>query len=106
MIKTLVLSLLLLYTTNGFCGTGGHIVGQYDNRKYASLSEPDYRGITKLSLGNYHCTGVFISDNLVLTNSHCAEGAKNGGSAYFWDGAKYETSNLSITKFNETYGCE
>lgn len=102
MIKPLVTILLSLYTTSAFCGYGGYI-GQYDNRTYGSLSDPEYRGITKLSIDGYSCTGGFVSKNLILTNDHCAVHCKNGCSARFWNGSDYETSKLRVVAYYEQF---
>ena len=105
MIKPSIAILLALYTANAFAGLGGNI-GQYDDRKYGSLSDADYHGVVKLKLGQGrgNCTGVFVSKNLVLTNSHCAVYCTKGScSAEFWNGYGYTKSNLKIVVYFPKY---
>ena len=102
MTKSLIAILLSLYTANAFCGYGGYI-GQYDNRTYGSLSSPEYRGVTKLSVGGYSCTGGFVSKNLILTNDHCALHCRNECSALFWNGSGYEKSKLRVVAYYEQF---
>lgn len=104
MIKILFAFLLSLYTANVFAGYGGNI-GKHDDRIISSLADPAYRGVVRLlsNRGETFCTGTFISKNLVLTNSHCAIFCKNGCSAEFYNGSKYEKSNLRIVAYNENF---
>jgi len=101
--KYLFIILLSLCTTNTFAGPSGYI-GTHDNRRYGSLSDPEYRGVTKLTHGkNSLCTGVFISKNLILTNTHCALVCKTGCSAEFWNGINYETSGVKTVLYSDNY---
>ena len=104
MIRTLFIILSVLYTANVFGGYGGYI-GQTDNRRYGSLSDPEFYGIAKLSIDGGRCTGGFISKNLVLTNNHCAVSCAQGKqcSAEFWNGSAYEKSNLRIAAYYKEY---
>ena len=45
-------------------------------------------------------TGVFVSENLILTNNHCVEACKSGCAARFWNGSEYETSNVKVVSVN------
>ena len=46
--KILFVFLLSIFATNVFAGYGGYI-GKYDNRRYASPSEPEYIGLVRLT---------------------------------------------------------
>jgi len=96
MVKQLYVFLLsFLWTTNVFAGLGGYI-GTADNRSYGRLSDSEYRGVVKLSIGNGRCTGGFISKNLIITNDHCALHCIGNQkcTAEYWNGSGYETSNV------------
>ena len=99
MMKPLLIILSFLFATNAFAGYGGYI-GAHDNRRYGSLSEPEYNGVVKLNVGGGRCTGIFVSKNIVLTNNHCVVACKNGCEAEFWNGSGYETSNLKVLAYN------
>ncbi len=99
--KTLIVFLLSLFSANAFAGYGGYI-GTHDNRRYGSLEEPEYHGVAKLTAnGLVKVTGVFVSKNIILTNSHVVFSCKNGCVAEFWNGSEYEKSNLKVLKYNE-----
>lgn len=101
--KYLFTILLSLCATNIFAGPSGYI-GTHDNRKYGSLSDPEYRGVTKLTKGDKSlCTGVFISKNLILTNTHCALVCKSGCGAEFWNGTDYKTSGVKTILYSDNY---
>ena len=102
MMKPLLMFLLFLYTVNAFAGYGGYI-GTHDNRRYGSLSEPEYNSVVKLTVGGGRCTGGFVSKNAILTNSHCAVLCKNGCVAEFWNGSALETSNAKIAAYVEKH---
>ena len=102
MIKTIFAILLSVYTANVFASFGGNI-GVVDDRRYGSLSDPDYRGVVKVKLGAGGCTGGFISKNLVITNSHCAVLCKNGCTAEFWNGSAYDKSSLRVVAYYPNY---
>jgi len=99
--KYLFMILLSLYTANTFAGPSGYI-GTYDNRRYASLSDPEYRGIVRIMRSNNSlCTGIFISKNLILTNSHCATACLSSCNAEFSDGTDYKTSNIKTVLYSD-----
>ncbi len=107
--KLFVSVFLMLITTNLWAGAGGYI-GEYDSRKYGSLENPEYSAITRLWLnetnrGYSRCTGTFIDNNLILTNSHCAVSCVRGEncSADFWDGKKYVTTKIEPIMLNENF---
>ena len=101
MMKIIYVFLLSLFSLNAFAGYGGYI-GTHDNRRYGSLSEPEYNGVVKLLSGDkIKGTGVFISKNIILTNNHCVAACRNGCQAEFWNGSGYETSNLKTLAYNE-----
>ena len=107
MIKPMFVILLSLCTANVFAGAAGNI-GQHDDRRYGSLSDPEYRGVVKFiaSRGNMvqRCTGGFVSKNLIITNSHCAELCKNHNClAEFWNGSGYEKASLTIVAYYPNY---
>ena len=98
--KILFVFLLFLYSTSVFAGYGGYI-GKYDNRRYGSLSEPEYNSVVKLTMDRgIRCTGGFISKDLILTNNHCMLSCQHGCTAEFWNGSKYEISNAKIISFD------
>lgn len=101
--KTLFIIFGILFTARAFAGYGGNI-GILDDRIYSSLSNPEYYGVVKLYLppNKNRCTGTFISDNLIITNTHCALHCKQGEcSAEFWDGSKFTTSSLKLVAINK-----
>ena len=104
MIKPSIAILLALYAVNAFASFGGHIVGGHDERVYASVSDPEYRGTARLSLDRGSCTGTFVSKNLILTNSHCAMACKRGCSAYFYNESGNEKSNLKVVAYYPDHG--
>lgn len=98
--KILFVFLLSIFATNVFAGYGGYI-GKYDNRRYASPSEPEYSGLVRLTKGaKVIGSGVFVSENLILTNNHCVEACQNDCVAKFWNGSGYETSNVKVVSVN------
>lgn len=104
MIKPSIAILLALYTSNAMASFGGHIVGNHDDRVYASVSNPEYRGLVRLTANRGGvCSGTFVSKNLILTNSHCAVACKNGCSAYFYNESGNEKSNLKVVAYYPNY---
>lgn len=102
--KYLFIILLSLYSANSFAGPSGYI-GSHDNRRYGSLSDPEYIGVARLTRDeNSLCTGVFISKNLILTNSHCAVGCLKGCNAEFSDGISYKTSGVKPVFYSSNSG--
>ena len=100
MTKVLFALLLSIYSTNVFAAWGGYI-GKHDNRRYGSLSEPEYNSVVKLTGDRgMRCTGGFVSKNLIITNNHCLMGCQNGCRAEFWNGSEYEKSNVKIASFD------
>lgn len=101
--KILFVFLLSYFSINAFAEYGGYI-GSHDNRRYGSLEEPEYNGVIKLTAGGaIKGTGVFVSKNIILTNSHCIGACRNGCNAEFWNGDGYETSNLKVITNNVNY---
>ena len=99
--KHLFVILLSLYAQSALAGYGGYI-GEYDNRRYGSIAEPEYNGVVKLSrAGIVKGTGVFVSKNIILTNSHCVQSCQNSCTAEFWNGSGYETANLKLFLYNK-----
>ena len=107
--KKIVALFFMLVTTSVWAGAGGYI-GEYDNRSYGSLEVSEYSAITRLWLnktntGWSRCTGTFVDNNLILTNSHCALSCVHGEncSADFWDGKKYVTTKIEPVMLNENF---
>lgn len=91
-------------TSTALAGAGGNI-GVLDDRRYGSLQDPLYSSIGRFTTqsGNA-CTAGFISENLVLTNRHCATlcTSTNKCSIRFWNGNKYvNTAVVTIVAIGE-----
>lgn len=94
MIKTSFIILCTMLTTTTWASVGGNI-GILDDRTYGSLEEPIYSAVAQFKSRHGKraivCTAGFISQNLVLTNRHCASDCDpvSACTIRFWNGKKY-----------------
>lgn len=80
--------LSIILPISSWAGYGGNI-GTSDNRRYSSLDDPEYWGIVRFNIGKSACTGGFVSENIVITNRHCAvHCSQKKCSIDFFDGSK------------------
>lgn len=94
-----------MLTTTALASNGGNI-GVQDDRKYGSLQNPMYSSIGRFTLqGGGTCTAGFISENLILTNRHCAIFCEPTSkcSVRFWNGNTYvDTGIVTIAAIGKT----
>lgn len=93
-----------MMSANAFAGPSGNI-GFRDDRRYGQLSELLYSSVARIEKnGSVHGTAGFVSENLVITNRHVAEGCRTGNcSIYFWDGKQYQTSGIQLVTSPKEY---
>ena len=95
---------VIVLSVDAFAGYGGNI-GLKDDRQYDNLSNPLYSSVARFDAnGKPRCTAGFVSENIIITNHHCADlCARNKCSIYFWDGKQYQTSDVNIIAMPKEY---